>query len=103
MSLWAVTNLEAVMVLSRIRSLFGFSIFAVIGAAILALGSPVLAFVREVAEIAFPAAAPRERIETSPHPVQVIGLPSLRAFRDSVLSRLGDGRERSPLSVAFVT
>lgn len=91
------------MVRSRLVSLFNFSFFATVGAAILALGAPALAFVREVADIAFPAAAPRERIEPVLHPVQVIGLPSLRAFRDSVRSRMGDGRERSPLSVAFVT
>lgn len=103
MSLWAVTNLEAVMVRSRIVSLFSFSIFAAIGAALSYAASAVLGFARDVLDIAFPAAAPRERIETSPHRVRVLGLPSLRAFRDSVLSRLGDGRERSPLSVAFVT
>lgn len=80
-----------------------FSIFSLICSAALSAWSGVAAFAREVLEVAFPAHVPRDLIASTPAPVRVQGLPSLRAFRDSFLSRMGDGRERSPLSVAFVT
>lgn len=80
-----------------------FSIFSLICSAVLSAWSGVGAFAREVMEVAFPAQVPRELVAETLAPVRVQGLPSLRAFRDSLLSRLGDGRNRSPLSVAFVT
>lgn len=80
-----------------------FSILSLISSAVLSVAFSVGAFAREVMEVAFPAHVPRDLIVTTPAPVRVQGLPSLRAFRDSFLSRMGDGRERSPLSVAFVT
>jgi len=77
-------------------------IFA-IPSVLLSVGLAFVAFAREMVEIAFPQNEPRELVAAPASPPRVIGLPSLRAFRDSFLSRLGDGRKRSPLSVAFVT
>ena len=91
------------MVLSRIRSFFSLNIIARLGFVLAGVGVAVLSFAREVIAVAFPLQAPRDLIEAPPAAPRVLGLPSLRAFRDSLLSRMGDGRERSPLSVAFVT
>lgn len=80
-----------------------FSLFSIFASAVLSVALAFVSFARAAVEIAFPALVPREVFAAPPVAPRVLGLPSLRAFRDSVLSRLGDGRERSPLSVAFVT
>lgn len=91
------------MVLSRFRLMFGFTFAAVVG---LALGVAAAAsqFVREVLAVAFPAADPRDLVRFRPAmSPPVLGRAAALSFRDSFLSRQGDGRRRSPLSCAFVT
>lgn len=80
-----------------------FSFFSALSAGIISVFAAFSILARAAVAIAFPAAVPREVFAAPPAAPRVLGLPSLRAFRDSVLSRLGDGRQRSPLSVAFVT
>lgn len=60
------------------------------------------AFVGSLFTYAFPA-APVLAPEPATAPAPVLGLAAARSFAASLLQRVGDGRERSPLSAAFVT
>lgn len=78
------------MVYSRRLFFASLAFFAVIASVVTAPVLAVAGYIREVISVAFPGADPRAAIRFRFTPSRVIGLPSLRAFRDRLLAREGD-------------